>query len=269
MHPQHYPPPAELSPYIAFYGIIDVDENFYEPFCSPPLALCGFQFNLEGSFDAFLNGEPFFKDRHCATGQITAPMIGNISGKTKRLLAFIHPCGLYQLFGFDMSLLTNTSMPLSDFLGEWTYKKLMEDIEKAESDKAMVEVLNQFFLSQQPFFSIAPKVEKALEYIHESKANISVKDIEANCFITARSLERHFRLYIGLSPKDYIKIFRFKCLVKYISQHPGVSWEVLCEQNGYYDQSHLTRYFTRYMNMKPGEMVHLDQEFMNYLLQDA
>lgn len=268
MHPQHYPVPASLSAYIAFYGIIDVDEHFYEAFCSPPLALCGFQFNFEGNLDVFLNGEPFFKDRHCVTGQITSPMTGRISGRTKRLLVFIHPCGIYQLFGFDMSLLTNTSMPLSDFLGASAYEKLMENLTKAGSDDAMVEVMNQYFLSQQPFFSIAPKVANALDYIHESKANISVKDIETNCFITARSLERHFRLYIGLSPKEYIKIYRFKCLINYINQHPGVRWEDLCEQNGYYDQSHLTRYFTRYMKRKPAEMVHVDQEFINYLLQE-
>ncbi len=117
-------------------------------------------------------------------------------------------------------------------------------------------------------FEITPGVAKALEYIHENKGNVSVKDIEANCYITPRSLERHFRVCVGLSPKEYAKIFRFKCLVNYINQNPGLTWNTLCEQNGYYDQSHLTRYFTRYLKMKPNEMVNLDMDFINYLLQE-
>lgn len=54
MQPKHFNPPVALAPYIGFYGIIDVDENFHEPYCSPPLALCGSQFNFEGNLDANL-----------------------------------------------------------------------------------------------------------------------------------------------------------------------------------------------------------------------
>jgi len=133
----------------------------------------------------------------------------------------------------------------------------------------MIQVMNEFFLSQLPVFEIAPKVSQALDYIHGHNGNVSVKDIETNCYITPRTLERHFKVYIGLSPKEYVKIFCFKCLVNFISQHPGVTWNTLCEQNGYYDQAHLTRYFSRYMNMKPGDMVTLDTEFINYLLQET
>lgn len=267
MQPLHFYPSESLAAFIAFYGVIDVDEGFDEHYCSPPLGLCGFHFNFEGENNAKLNGEVFLKGRYCASGQITSPMIGSISGKTRSFLVFIQPCGLYQLFGSDMSLLTNKSIPLKEFLGEEEWHELFEKLVAAETNVAMVNVMNDYFLSQRPVFEIAPKVVKALDYIHANKGNVSVKEIEANCYITARSLERHFKLYIGLSPKEYVKIFHFKCLVNFISQNPGLSWDVLCEQNGYYDQSHLTRYFTRYMKMKPGEMVKLDKDFINYLLQ--
>lgn len=268
MQPIHFTPPEALAHYIAFYGFIDVDEDFHEPYCSPPLGLCGFHFNFEGENNASLNGDLFLKDRFCAGGQNTMPMIGSITGKTRTFLVFIQPCGLYQLFGFDMSLLTNKTIPLQEFLGEEEWHTLFEKLTAAESNEALVEIMNAFFLSRLPGFEIAPAVAKALDYIHQHKGNVSVKDIEAACYITPRSLERHFSMYIGLSPKEYAKIFRFKCLMNFISQHPGVSWETLCEQNGYYDQSHLTRYFTRYMQIKPGEMVNLDKEFIHYLLQE-
>lgn len=269
MQPAHFLPPDSLTPYIAFYGIFDINEGFSEPYVSPPLGFCGFIICLENSINARLNGNIFMKDRYCATGQVTAPMTGDVIGKNRILMVFIHPCGLHQLFGIDMSLLTNTSMPLSELLDEEECNVFIGKLNNSANNDEMIQVLNEFFLSQLPVFEIAPKVLQSLDFIHQHKGNVSVKDIEANCYITPRSLERYFKVYVGLSPKEYAKIFRFKCLVNFINQNPGVTWSTLCEQNGYYDQSHLTRYFTRYMKVKPTEIVNLDMDFITYLLQKS
>jgi AraC-like DNA-binding protein len=267
MQPCHFLPPAALAPYVAFYGVWDVEEDFSEPFVSPPLGLCGFIICLKGSSDARLNGNLFLKDLYCATGQVTAPMVGTITGPLKQVLVFIHPCGLHQLFGIDMSQLTNTSIPVSELLGVEEANDLIEKLKAAQDQKGLIDIMNEFLLAQQPVFEIAPKVKKALDYIHAQKGNVTIKDIERNCFITTRSLERHFKVYTGLSPKDYVKIFQFKCLLNYINENPELTWAKLCEQTGYYDQSHLTRYFTKYLKAKPGELVNMDTKFISYLLQ--
>jgi AraC-like DNA-binding protein len=268
MQPVHFLPPDVLAPYIAFYGIIDVEEGVHEYYVSPPLALCGFIISLEGEINASLNGSLFLKDKYCATGQITGPMVGNIRGRDKTLLVFIQPCGLYQLFGVDMSVLTNTSMPLSELLGKEDCDVLISKLRACDAHQDMIQVMNELFFSQQPAFEIAPKVKEAIDFIHQQKGNVLIKDIEQNCFITPRSLERHFKMYIGLTPSEYIKIFRFKCLMNFIRENPHLTWENLCEQNGYYDQSHISRYFVRYMNIKPHELVSADAEYINYLLQE-
>jgi len=269
MQPIHFSPPEALAPFIAFYGIFDVEDGFCESYVSPPLGFCGFIFCLDDTINARLNGKLFMKGRYCATGQITAPMVGDVVGRNRILMVFIHPCGLYQLFGINMSLLTNTTMPLSELVGEEESAEVIAKLNHAVDHNGMIDVLNQFFESQLPGYEIVPTVRLALDYIHSHKGSVTVKDLENHCYITLRSLERHFKIYIGLSPNEYIKIFRFKCLVNFINSHPGVTWNTLCEQNGYYDQSHLTRYFTRYLNMKPGDIVNLNKEFINYLLQES
>jgi AraC-like DNA-binding protein len=269
MQPKNFNPPETLAPYIAFYGIVDIDVEFREPYCSPPLGFCGFIIYLQGEINARLNGSLFMKHQYVVGGQITAPMVGEIVGPCKQVLVFIQPCGLYQMFGVNMSTLTNTSIPLQDFIGNDECSALIGKLKDAADHHTWILILNNFFLTHLPVFEIAPKVANALDYIHEHKGNVTVKDIEMNCFITARSLERHFKTYIGLSPKEYAKIFRFKCLFNYIQQNPSVSWDTLCEKNGYYDQSHLTRYFTRYLKMKPTDMVTFDSEFITYLLQES
>jgi AraC-like DNA-binding protein len=268
MQPANFLPPGSLAPYIAFYGIFDVAEDVDEPYVSPPLGLCGFILSFNNEIDATLNDKLFMKGQYCATGQVTAPMTGNIRSKEKIVMVFIQPCGLHQFFGINMSLLTNTSMPLQELLGEEKANDLIEQLKNAPDNNNIIQILNSFFLSHLPAFEIAPSVKKAIDYIHQEKGNVSIKDIERNCYITSRSLERYFKMYIGLSPKDYAKIFRFKCLMNYIQEHPGVNWNTLCEDNGYYDQTHLTRYFTRYLKMKPTDMVTVDMDYINYLLHE-
>ena len=267
MQPAHFFPLDSLATYIAFYGILDVPEGFDEPYVSPPLGLCGFILSFENKINARTNGSLFMKGKYCATGQITAPMIGSIRGKGKIVMVFIQPCGLYQLFGIDMSLLTNTSIPLHKLLGKKEAAIFIEQLKRAADHNAVIQTLNGFFLSRLPAFEIPPKIKQAIDCIHQKKGNVSIKYLERTCFITPRSLERYFKIYIGLSPKDYAKIFRFKCLMNYIHENPGVTWNTLCEENGYYDQAHLTRYFTRYLKMKPTDMVTADMDYINYLLQ--
>lgn len=267
MRPLHFNPPVTLAPYIAYYGIWDVDEGFIESYVLPPLGFCGFIICLDDFINARLNGNLFIKDRHCATGQRTAPMTGHVIGKNRILMVYIHPCGMHQLFGTDMSLLTNTTMPLTELLGEEKCRVLIEKLKNASGNEKIIEAMNDFFSSQLPVFEITPIVSNALDYIHQNNGNVSVKEIEANCYSTARSLERHFKLYIGLGPKEYAMIYRFKCLVNFINQNPGVSWAALCEQNGYFDQSHLTRYLSRYLKVKPGDNAYLDKDFFINLKQ--
>lgn len=266
----YFPAAPELADHIAFYGIHHVPENAAKSYLSPPLGFCGVMFTLEGMGDSTstINGENFVLHAHAATGQVTAPVVGEIVGEFKALLVFIHPLGLYQFFGCDMSTLTNKSIPLSELLGEEAYQALLEQILAAESNEAQIHALNTFFLARQPLFDVAAPVKKALDYIRANQGNITIHNLEKECFTTRRTLERHFQMYVGISPKVYAKIIRFKNFMNDVEKHPRKTWAELSEENGFYDHSHLTRYFTEYLHAKPHELVNLDRDFINFLLQE-
>ena len=263
----YFPPAPELADQIAFYGIHDLPKNITETYLSPPLGFSGFIFTLEGAGTSTINGEIFVRHAQSATGQVTAPVVGEMVGKFKSLLVFIHPLGLYQFFGCDMSALTDSSIHLSELLGEEAYQSFLHQILSAESNEVQIRVLNDFFLARQPLFDVAAPVKKALDFIHASQGNITIQDLEKKCFTTRRTLERHFQTCVGLSPKVYTKIIRFKNFMNDLQEHPGKTWADLCEENGFYDHSHLTRYFTEYLHAKPHELVNLDRDFINFLLQ--
>jgi AraC-like DNA-binding protein len=78
--------------------------------------------------------------------------------------------------------------------------------------------------------------------------------------------ERHFQFQVGLSPKVYANIYRFKCLLNYLQHYPKTPWLKLSNLTGYYDQSHMVRYFKEYLKASPNQLISLEVDFNNYLL---
>src|SRR6478735_2571958 len=101
-----FPVSTSLEPYIHSYGIIEEPEGFSEPFVSPPLGFSGFFMCTEGDPHAIINGERFVHHKAVASGQVTFPVTGYVTGKVKSIMVFFQPPGMYRLFDFDMSKLT-------------------------------------------------------------------------------------------------------------------------------------------------------------------
>lgn len=269
MLPSNYLPDPELADSILSYGITEIPEGVTEPFVSPPLGLSGFIIHLEGSTgssSAMVNGTDLLAHKAAVGGQVTSTVTGYYTGKIRVLMVFFHPLGLYQLFGLNMSTITNRSINLLDLLGLEKGQILLNKLNEATENATLMTILNDFFKIQKPTYDDTAEVKKVLDFIHLHNGNVSIKDIEENCYVHRKSIERHFQFKIGLSPKIYTSIYRFKCLMNYLQQNPKTTWLQLSSLTGYYDQSHMVRYFKEYLKVSPNQLVTLDVGFINYLL---
>jgi len=268
IHALSFPVSNMLESCIHSYGIIEEPDGFSEAFVSPPLGFSGFIMCTEGNTDAFINGERFVHHKAVASGQVTFPVTGTVTGKVKSIMVFFQPLGMYRLFGFDMSKLTNASMDLHEFLGFEKAQVLLQKLKHADGNETIVAILNQLFLVQLNETDDAADIKNVLDFIHLHSGNVSVKEIETHCYMHRKSIERSFHTKVGLSPKTYAQIFRFKCLLGYLKQHPSITWLELAKENGYFDQSHMIRYFKEYLKVSPLSLVTLDVDFINYLLKN-
>lgn len=268
---KNYPTTDALQDYVDSYGIIEVPEGQTEPYFSPPLAMSGMIIQIINSNDSMvvkLNGEDFFMDQAVATGQVTTSVHGQIVGHAKSLLVFFKPLGMYQLFGTDMSTLTNTAARLEDFLGQKQSDTLLNALRDSKKDEDQIQVLDEFFLKQ---VTTAPNVDdlsEVLDYMHVNNGNVSVAGIEDRFDIRRKTLERNFQKKVGLPPKEYAKIYRFKCLIAILMENPGITWTELSHRAGFYDQSHMSRYVREYLKVSPNNIVELDMELINYFLRN-
>lgn len=268
--PVTYLPAEHLRDYILSYGILNFPEGASEPYFSPPIALSGFiihTINTQNTIVARIGEKAHYTEMAVATGQVTQPVYGQNIGQARILLVFFHPMGMHQLFGTDMASLTNTSIPLKEFLGSQRAGDLVKKLEASQEDEHQVKVLDDFFSDQRPAQNgLLIRFRKILEFIHARKGDLNISELEKTEYYQRKTLERHFSKIVGVSPKVYCQIYRFKCLVNLIQSQPGITWAQLAPQAGYYDQAHLSRYVKDYLRVSPNSIVKLEMELIYYLL---
>jgi AraC-like DNA-binding protein len=91
-----------------------------------------------------------------------------------------------------------------------------------------------------------------IETVKKHHGNVSVMELADRHCTTVRQLERNFKYHIGLSPKEFINIIRYKFAQQLIlTSHPKRSLADIAFECGYYDQAHLSREIKKYTGVVP------------------
>jgi AraC-like DNA-binding protein len=68
---------------------------------------------------------------------------------------------------------------------------------------------------------------------------------------SARTVERHFERFVGLSPKEFSRVRRFQRALRLAREQPVLHWSTIAARAGYSDQSHLGRDFRQFAGCAP------------------
>jgi len=96
------------------------------------------------------------------------------------------------------------------------------------------------------------QIQSVINDIHSTNGQISICELSKRNFTTVRQLERSFKKFIGLSPKEYSNIIRFQNALSLIKKsNQNRSLLDIAFECGYYDHSHLTNDFKRNTGLSP------------------
>jgi methylphosphotriester-DNA--protein-cysteine methyltransferase len=73
--------------------------------------------------------------------------------------------------------------------------------------------------------------------------------------LSARRLEQVFRTEVGLTPKAYQRLHRFRQALVRIDRAAEIGWARFALERGYYDQSHFVGEFRAHSGLTPSEYV--------------
>jgi AraC-like DNA-binding protein len=130
------------------------------------------------------------------------------------------------------------------------------EFEKSNSfhvDKILADPFNYLdhFFSDRRKHQNSP-LQPIIDDIHSTNGQIGIDELSKRHYTTRRQLERNFKKYIGLSPKEYSNIVRFQNALSIIKKSSkDQSLLDIAFECGYYDHSHLTNEIKRNTGLSP------------------
>lgn len=189
----------------------------------------------------------------------------SIFGQIDRHFKIHHVPGLYSLgvllkptvlskfLREDMGAFTNKA--IEGQLLRNDLKTLHSRLEAVLLVKDRINLLNQYFTK---IFTALPTnsilADSAVQLIHQ-QANISVKKIAEELKVSDRHLETQFKTSVGLSPKTYSMIVRFKNAEQQLLNSPSGRWSTLDFNDEYFDQNHFIKNFKRFTGHTPSDYL--------------
>jgi AraC-like DNA-binding protein len=130
-------------------------------------------------------------------------------------------------------------------------KKLAPDINEIHLNSSAY--LNNFFFNKltQSNHGLLPIIAD----IKKWKGQLTVTELAKKHFTTTKQLERNFNQYVGITPKEFLNLVRFQCVLPAIKNRSSKdSLSDVAFENGYYDHAHLANEVKRYTGVAPTEL---------------
>jgi len=113
-----------------------------------------------------------------------------------------------------------------------------------------------------------PSVQYALEEFRTAPHIRSVIDVTREAGLSRRRFSQLFREQVGIAPKLYCRLRRFRGVVKQIASGGSVDWAAVALAGGYCDQAHLIHEFRDFAGLSPGAYLAAERPFFNHVRMD-
>ena len=190
-------------------------------------------------------------------GQTTRPLILDAGrGDAGVVGVRFHPWGARALTGAPMNEFTDSRITLADLTGT-SANCLIDQIASADGARRRIEIVQNF---------VAARIANNARYqdtsvsawsrrLSSSQGRLSIGTLADNTGVSLRHFERRFRTQVGISPRLFANIVRFRSVFDNLSLGVRPHWTQLALDAGYFDQSHLTRDFQRFAGRSPAAFV--------------
>ncbi|MDJ1468413.1 helix-turn-helix domain-containing protein [Cytophagaceae bacterium DM2B3-1] len=93
--------------------------------------------------------------------------------------------------------------------------------------------------------------EEIISYICTNQSEINLRELAVRFKVNYKWIERKFLVYIGLTPKEFIRLQRFLPCLFELQETNGIDLMGLAINHGFYDQNHFIKEFKRFTQKTP------------------
>jgi AraC-like DNA-binding protein len=164
------------------------------------------------------------------------------------------PLGAYRVLGFPLGAVAHNVLELDDVLGAQIHA-VHERLGAERDAGAQFAVLCEFVRSRLAAsrVSLHPDARMAVHSLAQSGGAERISDLCRSLNVTRKHLGALFDRHVGLTPKTYARMFRFRRIVEQVQAGELLDWSELAMSCGYYDQAHFNHEFRTFAGMTPSE----------------
>lgn len=257
LHLERYLPDPPLTAFIRFYYSITTEASA-DPFAftNHPQGSMDLVFLLQGR--AGMQGttkELTWFEKIFAVGLKYDHFTFHFEPGTKVFGVVFEAESYRRLFNFPMNEIAHQGIDVTDEL-QREFGPIHEQLALARNDNENCKLLNNFFTSQLSLFDSGPdSVEQIIKHIRQQKGLISVSKLADEANMSIRTLQRHIKDRLGISPKSYSRIARFNYAMSLLQEHPNYDWQDILYQCGYFDQMHFIKDFRKFTGQTPAKFL--------------
>lgn len=133
-------------------------------------------------------------------------------------------------------------------------KRAKEGLGELRGDEARAGWLDRFLEERLAARRVDEGFDRLIAWMDGADGRIPIGRLASARGVSVRQLERIFLDRVGIGPKRFSRLLRFRRVVREIRAEAG-SWLDRAMEAGYFDQSHLIREFRGFAGMTPGELA--------------
>jgi AraC-like DNA-binding protein len=243
---REYPCSPDLAPFlVCFWTAVE-----------SPLAASGPRILPDGCLDVIFQRPPGGEFASQVVGTMTGPLVLPGGGAQHSFGVRFRPGKAGLFLGVAPDELTDAAVDLVD-VGLLRTAQLAEALSSAPSLAAQIALLEASLRERlaETKRRLDPYVEFALSSLHATQGGLGVAELEAAAGISRQQLTRRFREAVGVPPKLYARVIRFRALIDALPHGARPDWSALAAQLGYYDQAHLIADFKAFSGLSPTAYV--------------
>jgi len=161
-----------------------------------------------------------------------------------------------QMFGIRFKpagITAFTRVPMVEFTDQKIELSLIETLfdksfyeplpEKQSVEEIILHTDNSLINKLPHLYHAGRQIIRAVDLISHANGQLSLSDVSSEVCLCQRHFERKFKSTIGVSPKMFAKIFRFKHALQSMVKYPKKDFLAIAIDCGYYDYTHLAKDF--------------------------
>lgn len=209
-------------------------------------------FDLKDRFLTYSNDNTTIEQpRSMVAGQLTSRILIGPSGDTEMFGIRLQPHAAFSILGIAMNEIRDRIVDLVDVTTAGVESTIFDRLSAASSFEERISIFEAVFIPLESVFTDSQLAE-CLTLIIGSDGAVQVSKCAERLGWSERRLERVFQEQIGIGPKLYSRIIRFKSFLSAVeSGRPSLLDRALAA--GYHDQSHMIRDFRHFSGMTPTE----------------